>query len=105
MTSIALDQTTLYPLPPGWTPATPIVTANGPSTVLIEGKTVCCHGSPVESHRYTPSHPDIVHSDATLIASQSKVKVGGVAVCIDNDPATCNATHIVKGSSLKVMIV
>lgn len=58
---------------------TVIVTAYGAVKIARDGDSVTPHGPPP-------------HNAATIVATQSKVKVEGKAVCRHGDPATCGHT-------------
>lgn len=74
-----------------------ILTANAsPCKVTIGGKEVALNNCTVASHG--PG----AHMSATVPATESKVTVGGIAIVLEGDVATCG--DAVAGGSSKVTI-
>ena len=61
------------------------------STVIANGKAVIVHQDPVTGHGPAP------HSAPTMIAGSKNVFIGGIAVCNEDDAATCG--HTASGST------
>ena len=67
------------------------VILGGSTKVFVEGKPVALLGSPV-----TP-HDEDEHENATMTATTTKVRCGGIAPVRVGDPATCG--HLATGST------
>lgn len=78
-------------------PSTPDIVATG--FVNVNGNKVVVNGDSVVSHTNFSPDPDVVHSGAAMISSQSYVRINGKSVVRRGDSASCSHSNSISSQS------